>query len=100
MVKRKGLLAVESDLSEDGSQVHPSLGGWPWENTDSWKPPFFWGWGWGVQNVKIIFSLQIVLKIGDSTHKTRHLVKYQGRSIIIIIILICEVILVNPYVPY
>lgn len=41
-VQRKELLwAWESDLSGDGSQVLPSQGGWPWENTSSWGPPFF-----------------------------------------------------------
>lgn len=41
MVKRKEwLLAAESDGSEEESQVHPPRGGWPWENTNSWEPPF------------------------------------------------------------
>lgn len=90
MVKRKEqLLALESDLSEDGSQVHPSLAGWPWTNPNCWDPPFF------SPNTKIIFSLLIVLKVGDSIHKTHCLVKYKKKSIIIIIIIIIyEVIFV------
>lgn len=97
VVKRKELLAVESDLSVDGSQVRPSLGGWPWENTDFWKPPFLGG-VWSAKYKNNI--LRIVLKIGDIIHKTECLVKYQEKSIIIIIIIICDVILVNSYVPY
>lgn len=52
-----------------------------------------------MQNIKIIFSLRIVLKIGDSIHKTQRLVKYQEKSNTIIIIVICDVILVNSYIP-
>lgn len=57
------------------------------------------GGGGGVQNIKIIFSLRIVLKIGASIRKTQRLVKYQEKSNAIIIIVICDVILVNSYIP-
>lgn len=39
--EKESLLAVEADTSEDGTHVHPSLSGWPWESTNSWEPPFF-----------------------------------------------------------
>lgn len=90
-----------------GCRVRPVCGWIPGPSLTRWvalekyrllEASFFLGGGWSAKYKNNI--LRIVLKIGDSIHKTQRLVKYQKKSIIIIIIVICDVILVNSYVPY
>lgn len=57
-------LAVEADTSEDGTQVHLSLGGWPWESTNSWELPLF-----VLAKHKIVLSLRTDLRIRNNIHK-------------------------------